>query len=153
MGKYVTKSINTYLLLILIGILVFGSMFAVYYQQVFGTTKEGYSECRQELTSCTTQLVNTLTNLSIRGEDVSRYSTLYEEQGQQLSSTQADLASKSAELDAKKNELANANKEIDKLKGKVATLNQTINTLEVQIENLEDDLDSCNAELNACRNP
>jgi chromosome segregation ATPase len=151
MGKYIEKSVNFYLLLLIIAVLIGGSVFAVYYQQVYGTTREGYGECQDTLRVCESRLAGAITNLSISEQDIERYDTLYEGQSQTLSTTKNELTETKSTLQNTQNQLDQANNQINLLNLKVIQLNETVGNLTAQKQNLQGLLNTCQADLATCQ--
>jgi len=151
MGKYIEKSVNIYLLLLIIAVLIGGSVFAVYYQQVYGTTREGYGECQQTLQVCESRLAGAITNLSISEQDIERYDTLYGDQSQTLSTTRNELAQTKSTLQNTQNQLDQAKNQVNLLNLKVSQLNETVEDLTLQRQNLQSLLSTCQADLAACQ--
>lgn len=151
MGKFVTKSVNTYLVFIVIFILVAIAGFSVYYKQIYGTTQVGFSSCQENLNSCTRDLAQFITNSSTLENDLRSFSRLYENQSKELTTTEAELASVKAELASVKSDLAAARLSVSSLSRELVIVNQTLEDREDELRDVRRDLNACYADLNACR--
>ena len=150
MGYYIKQGVNTVLVVGIIIVLVGITIYAVYYQNVFGAVTGNLSVCLERLGVCEQRLAVKSNVLSTTESDLGRLKSLYNNQSLELANTKEALRITTDELNKFRGLYENALEDIKGLKEEIKRMNESIEELLGKVEKFKGRLEACQERLNRC---
>jgi chromosome segregation ATPase len=146
--SYVKRSVNLFLVLLIVGSVGTIAGLTLYYQSSFQTVTGEYAAISSNASACLDQLVVTQQQLlsakaavAENQEDVDKTVSLFEEKNQELATTQEQLDASKTRAKALETSLADRDKTIGTLNTRISDLTKEIDSLNDKIDELEDEID------------
>lgn len=158
MMRYLGKSINMVLVLLIVGIVVVTVSITMFYQFIlstrtkdFETTSGNLSSCENQLNVCRQAAQEAQKQLNSTTQDIRRYDQLYETKVAELQDISEELKDVQSQILNLRLIKTSLEAQVSGLQGDVRERDQQINILKGRISSLEDDVDYYKDKYTCCK--